>query len=96
MKSLAITLFVATVLKLLVAMLFAFIGFYYTKNARKLSRRIYESTQHLKPPLSWIFPSRVYKSNYFVVTMWLGGFGAFLGSVIIVATIVLDWVRGGP
>jgi hypothetical protein len=54
-----LTLLAASVLKLLVATLFAFVGFYYVKNARKLSGRFCEITQDLKPPLSWIFPSRL-------------------------------------
>src|SRR5437879_10790632 len=88
-----LTLFAASVLKLLLAALFALIGFYYVRNARKLSGLIYESTQHLKPPLSWIFPSRLYKSKFFIVTIWLGGFGALAASTILLATVLLDWIR---
>lgn len=85
-------LFLSTTLTLIVAAVFAWIGWYYITNAKTLCNMFYEKSRRFKPPLSYIFPSRLYKSKPFVVAMQLGGYVALACSGLLLWTIILTWM----
>ena len=52
-------------------------------NAKRLSESFHEGTRHLKPPLSYLFPSHQYNTKKFIAMLRLIGVGAFAASIVI-------------
>ena len=79
---------------ILTAGIFAFFGWYYVSNAKRLADEVYNSARSQKPPWSYLLPTPNVTKESFVFRLRLIGYSAFAGAAAIICITVRNLIHG--